>query len=109
MTARIAAGLALIAAALLLGVPAAGGWLAGFDVPLFRAMALTPASNHALVVAAQFSPDGALLATASSDATVRLWSMADVTLLPADPERFAAWLAKATNLALPPDANAAGK
>ncbi len=54
MTARIAAGLALIAAALLLGVPAAAGWLAGFDVPLFRAMALTPASNHALVTAAQF-------------------------------------------------------
>ena len=41
MNQRIAAGLALLAAALLLGFPAAAGWLGAFDVPLFRLFALT--------------------------------------------------------------------
>ncbi len=54
MNARIAAGLALLAAALLLGFPAAAGWLVGFDVPLFRLLALTPASPHSLVASVQF-------------------------------------------------------
>lgn len=54
MNARIAAGLALVAAALLLGFPAAAGWLVGFDVPLFRLLALTPASPHWLVAGTQF-------------------------------------------------------
>jgi undecaprenyl-diphosphatase len=44
----------LLAAALVLGFPAAAGWLAAFDMPLFRALALTPGSPHWLVAAAQF-------------------------------------------------------
>jgi membrane-associated phospholipid phosphatase len=51
---RIAAGLALLAAALLLGFPATAEWLAGFDIPLFKLLALTPASPPALVATAQF-------------------------------------------------------
>jgi undecaprenyl-diphosphatase len=51
---RIAAGLALLAAALLLGLPAAAGWLGAFDVPLFRLLALTPGSPKWLVTATQF-------------------------------------------------------
>jgi undecaprenyl-diphosphatase len=54
VSARIAAGLALLTAALLLGFPATVGWLAGFDVPLFRLLALTPASPPALVATPQF-------------------------------------------------------
>jgi undecaprenyl-diphosphatase len=54
VTARIAAGLALVATALLLGLPATAGWLVAFDVPLFRLLALTPGSPHPLVAAAQF-------------------------------------------------------
>lgn len=53
MTPRIAAGLALVAAALLLGVPAATGWLGAFDGPLFRLMALTPGAPAWLVAATQ--------------------------------------------------------
>jgi len=50
---RIVAGLALIAAALLLGFPAAAGSLTGFDVPLFRLLALTSASPQWLVAGAR--------------------------------------------------------
>jgi undecaprenyl-diphosphatase len=54
VSARIAAGLALLAAALLLGFPATAGWLAEFDVPLFRLLALTPSSPPTVVATAQF-------------------------------------------------------
>jgi undecaprenyl-diphosphatase len=54
VNARIAAGLALLATAVLLGFPATAEGLAGFDVPLFRLLALTPASPSVLVATAQF-------------------------------------------------------
>jgi undecaprenyl-diphosphatase len=54
VNARVAAGLTLLTAALLLGFPATAGWLAGFDLPLFKLLAQTPASPPALVTTTQF-------------------------------------------------------